>query len=185
MRDLMIDIETMGKSPNGAIIAIGAVFFDIRTGETKGRFSLPVDLESAQELGMEIDASTVLWWFNQSVQAISMWNTKQNVTLQVALEEFIAWYGRNAQNKTSVWANAPTFDLDIMRNAFRLANLGTPWHFKQERCVRTLVQLARDMGYNPRMEPRNSLAHSAIDDCEYQIQYCCKAWSFIMKGESV
>ncbi len=178
-KELMIDLETMGVSPNGAIVAIGAAFFNMETGEVGSTFDIPVNLESSQELGMEIHASTVLWWFRQSTEAIALWNTDKALTLPRALEEFIGWYERNSFTKTGVWANAPTFDLDIMRTAFRLAGMGAPWHFKQERCVRTLVQMSRDVGFNPRAAEQKGVEHGALDDCLHQIEYCCAAWRAI------
>lgn len=177
-RDLMIDLETMGTGPRGAIISIGAVFFDLATGKSWGTFEMPISLESSQLIGMEIHAKTVQWWLKQSPEAIEQWNTPRAVGIETALSEFIGWYGRNTRGErsTRVWANAPTFDLAIMRSAFDLADMSTPWHWRQERCVRTLVSMAKDLGANPRSEPREGTAHKAIDDCMHQIRYCHLAW---------
>lgn len=47
MQDVMLDLETMGTDANAAIIAIGAVEFDIQNGEIGERFYAVIDLESA------------------------------------------------------------------------------------------------------------------------------------------
>ena len=47
MRDVMLDLETMGKCPDAAIIAIGAVEFDVKTPQIGEKFYALVNLESA------------------------------------------------------------------------------------------------------------------------------------------
>jgi hypothetical protein len=74
MRDLMLDLETMGTSPNAAIVAIGAVKFDPGTGELGGRFYQVVDLASSVAAGCVIDPDTVLWWMRQSPEARAMFD---------------------------------------------------------------------------------------------------------------
>ncbi len=41
--DVMIDIETMGLGPDAAIVAIGAVFFDLEKGTLVERFYRAID----------------------------------------------------------------------------------------------------------------------------------------------
>lgn len=186
MRDLMIDIETMGTSPKGALISIGAIFFDLEGEETGPIFEMPIDLQTSVEIGMQIDAPTVEWWFKQSPEAISQWLVESPVSIITALSEFIKWYGRRTLDlrKPYVWANAPTFDLEILRYAFKCCGMSAPWHFRQERCVRTLVGLSKDLGYNPRGLRGTGIPHSAKDDCLHQIEYCRLAWGHI-RGRSV
>lgn len=51
MKNLMIDLETMGNSSNAAIVSIGACFFEPSTGEIGEKFSRIIYLESSQECG--------------------------------------------------------------------------------------------------------------------------------------
>lgn len=184
MRDLMIDLETMGLSPDGAIVSIGALYFDLHTGETGHCFEMPVNLESAVRLGMTIYPSTVNWWFGQSKAAVDGWRTPQAVDIQTALNEFSAWVGRHSiagpRSSSRVWANAPAFDLSILRTAFDLAKMSTPWHFKQERCVRTIADLGRDVMEGRPVGKSRGVAHNALDDCRYQVEYCHAAWKALV-----
>lgn len=43
---LMVDIETMGTSSSSAILSLGAVEFDIETGETGKYFHITIDLQT-------------------------------------------------------------------------------------------------------------------------------------------
>lgn len=183
MRDLMIDLETMGRPPDGAIIAIGAAFFDLETGNVNGTFDLPISLVSACNLGMQIHPQTVMWWFQQSQEAIASWNTVDHVPILTALDEFVAWVRRNAFDSRSlrVWAKSPTFDLAILHHAAQLADLSMPWHFRQERCVRTHLELAFERDPRLRDVPREGIVHGAISDCLNQIRLCHEAWKVLMK----
>ena len=69
MIDIMLDLETLGKLPDAAIIAIGAVHFDLETSAIQSRFYTVVDLESSVDSGGIMDASTVLWWLQQNEEA--------------------------------------------------------------------------------------------------------------------
>ena len=47
MLDVMLDLETMGTQPDAAIVAIGAVEFDLEAAQLGRRFYQPVTLDSA------------------------------------------------------------------------------------------------------------------------------------------
>jgi len=88
MRDVMLDLETMGNGPRAAIVAIGAVEFDPETGTVGERFYQAVDLATAVSMGGEMDASTVLWWMQQGDEARAAF-AKGGAHLSKALHEFI------------------------------------------------------------------------------------------------
>ena len=63
MKDVMVDLETLGNTSTAAIIQIGACVFDTEgTGE---RFCATVSFESALQWG-DPTASTLEWWMEQS-----------------------------------------------------------------------------------------------------------------------
>ena len=64
MNNLMLDLETMGNTSDSAIIAIGACYFDPKTGKIEGEFYKEISLESAVKYGGKVDPSTVVWWMN-------------------------------------------------------------------------------------------------------------------------
>ena len=43
MQHLMIDLETLGTDPTAPIVAIGAVFFNPKTGELGAEFIATID----------------------------------------------------------------------------------------------------------------------------------------------
>jgi hypothetical protein len=208
MTHVMLDIETWGGSPDGVIISVGAVAFDISTGRPVERylglarneageevpythpatFSVAVDARDAQRMGMQIDADTVYWWFRQSQDAINSWLQAERLPLADAMLRFYSWYEQHRPK--AVWANAPTFDCAIVRTACKLCGFDAPWHYKVERCVRTYVAAARMAGYpkQARAEVEESEAagrgtkHDAVADCMHQIKYVHEVWKFLQKA---
>ncbi len=98
-----LDLETMGNGPYAPVISIGAVFFDPNTGETGEEFSVNISLESSMRYRARPDASTILWWMEQSEEARKSLtsNTQELSTALSWLSEFII---KNANHKlVQVW----------------------------------------------------------------------------------
>lgn len=138
-KHLVVDIETMGGPPKGALISIGAVYFDIRTGTLGAQFSVNVDLRSSISRGMMTDERTIEWW-NKESNAEALELTKVDVvTLPDALMQFMNWIAENRKHPM-MWGNGSTFDNIILCEAFKLCELPFPSHFRQWRDMRTWTQ---------------------------------------------
>lgn len=164
MKDVMLDLETMGNGNNAAIIAIGAVEFDLENALIGRKFYAQVNLESAVKEGGIIDASTVLWWMKQSDAARKEF---ENAGIPVihALAAFSQWFPEGA----NVWGNGATFDNVILRNTYTRLDWTTPWSFRQDRCFRTVRAL-----HPLAVIPNVGTAHNAVNDAEYQARYLIK-----------
>lgn len=178
LRDLMIDIETMGTDTDAAIISIGAVRFDLETGDVGAFAHEPVNLHTSVDVGMKIDPGTVLWWLRQSREAQDSWNVDSPKSLVSGLS-VLSTLAKMEGGVYQVWANAPTFDCAILRTAFTKTGITVPWKYYSERCVRTLIGLASEVGFDKQSVKRQGTAHSALDDCYHQIELCCRAWRHI------
>lgn len=67
LRHVMIDLETMGKTPESAIVSIGAVIFDPRYGKVSDTtFYRELDWEDQDRL---VCSDTQEWWAKQSPKA--------------------------------------------------------------------------------------------------------------------
>ena len=69
-----------------------------------------------------------------------------------------------------VWANGPSFDLVILRDAFKGIHMKPIWHFRQERCMRTIMDEAREIGATKADLPElpKGTKHDALDDAVRQ-----------------
>ena len=110
---VMVDLETLGTDLNSVIVAIGAVKFDISTGEIIDTFYAPVDPESCQKIGMVIDAATVWWWMHPDRNAAreELLRDEYREDVVNALGAFATWYGVDA---LPIWGNGCMFDNQIL-----------------------------------------------------------------------
>jgi hypothetical protein len=169
MRDIMIDIETMGTRPDSAILALGACTFDARSLVIGERFYLTISLQSCIDAGLKVDGSTVMWWMGQSDDARRDVRTGTQEPLASALCKFSAWIEASSIERKSrqVWGNGASFDPVIVESAYRACSIEVPWEFWGVRCFRTLKNLW------PNVEPpqRKGVHHNALDDAEFQVEH--------------
>ncbi len=136
--DCMTDIETMGMSPDGAIVGIAAAMFDMEKQEIGPTFKRAVNLATSVGVGMTLKPSTIMFWMGQPEEARRsiMWNT---VSIQSALTDFNEWMAEHSRPRDlRVYGNSPSFDLVILQSAYRLTGIACPWHYTNERDFRTI-----------------------------------------------
>ncbi|MDM3073908.1 exonuclease [Citrobacter sp. Cf145] len=177
---LMVDMETMGNSPDAPIVSIGAVFFDPSTGNTGAEFYQVVSLESSMSFGMKPDASTIQWWLKQSSEARSAILVDEAMGLLETLEllaDFIAENAANGNHTVQLWGNGCSFDNVILRRAYALTDTPFAVPFWNDRDVRTMVELGKSVGINPRYDiPFEGDMHNALSDARHQVKYVSAIW---------
>lgn len=167
----MLDIETMGTSSNSAIVSIGAVEFNLETGEIGRTFYRNVDLQSCLDLGLHVEGSTVSWWLKQTQEARESLDKHMKYSLPVALLNLSDFIDKN---NYYVWGNSARFDCGIIADAYKAIQVNLPWRFFNERDVRTLVSFAPEIKKDYEFV---GVAHDALADCIHQIGYCSKIYS--------
>ena len=193
MRDVMVDLETMGKRPGCPVLSIGAVFFDPQTGALGPEMYEVVNYKSCLQLGLEADAETEAWWAQQSEEArlvidLAMVNKgdyspkrkggtgKQitappNVGIGRALDIFSEFVEPVGKREVRVWGNGSDFDNAILAHCFHAAKRELPWEFWNSRCFRTLKALSA-----MKME-RTGTYHNALDDAKTQALHAAKVFA--------
>lgn len=183
----MIDLETLSTRVDAAIIQIGAVFFDARSG---GRIfndkALSVHVK-VQDGGGAIDNGTLGWWLQQPHApevGKKLW-ADDTPTLALALEALHQFpYDQDIPGLESwddvqgIWSKGPSFDMAILKSAFAKFGAEAPWDFRRERDCRTVIALTG----NPKAcEPDGTglVSHDALDDCVYQAMEVQKALSIL------
>ncbi|WP_423244247.1 3'-5' exoribonuclease domain-containing protein [Citrobacter braakii] len=183
---LMVDLETMGSGPDAPIVSIGAVYFDPSTGNTGAEFYQVVSLESSMSFGMKPDASTIQWWLKQSSEARSAILVDEAMGLRETLEllaDFIAENAANGSHTVQLWGNGCSFDNVILRRAYALAETPFAVPFWNDRDVRTMVELGKSVGINPRFDiPFEGDMHNALSDARHQVKYVSAIWQRLTKN---
>lgn len=183
---LMVDLETMGDNPDAPIVSIGAIFFAPDTGHTGAEFYKVISLESAMAFGGIPDAGTILWWMRKSSEARSALLVEDSIPLDDALLQFNDFIGVNAANgsdSVQLWGNGATFDNVILSQSYKRAEIPRPWTFRNDRDVRTVEELGKAVGINPRYEIQFvGDLHNALDDARHQVRYVSAIWQHLIQN---
>ena len=83
---------------------------------------------------------------------------------------------RSNKRKTFVWGNGSSFDLGILGYTYTNCGIEIPWHFYNERDVRTIVALMPEVKKNM---TNNGQCHNALADCKFQIAYLCEIFKVL------
>ena len=167
MNNLMIDLETLGTKPNAPIIAIGAVFFDPKTGKLGNEFYVKINPESAKEF-RTADQSTLVWWAKQSQEARDE-SFSGTSTMEGALNAFYNFVKTTKNVKP--WGNGATFDISMLEDCFDQYGIKTPWQFWSVRDVRTAVDIGESLGLMRDDVSFEGVPHVALDDAKHQAKY--------------
>lgn len=183
MHHVMIDLETLGNKPDAPIAAIGAVFFDPSTANLGASFYTRVDFATDVSVGAKIDPETIKWWMKQSGAARAELCGDGSLTIQNALTALSCFLARD---ELQIWGNGASFDCVILRAAYVRTSLKTPWQYWNDRDVRTIVEIGRAIGIDPKDELQfNGTRHNALADAVHQAAYVSHIWMRLMATNGV
>jgi hypothetical protein len=153
----MIDIEGLGTGPDAAILTIAAQSFDpFATGYHNRHYYARITLESQENRRIQDD--TLAWWATQPEAQAEAFAEDNRVPLDQALDDLykLAW------QHDYIWAQGPTYDVNILEHAYKSYNKTQPWQFYRIRDSRTVLSL-----WPGRPVPPTS--HHALEDTRKQI----------------
>lgn len=173
--DVMLDLETTGRTPGCAIIQIAAVPFNINTGEISTNvFKMAINLDHQLKSGKGFTycPNTYKWWMKENPKLFKELSQSKLKYNQVG-SEFQSWFKKlEKSDDIRVWGNSNRFDLGIIDGWYR-KSIGWKfepfWNTWNERDVRTIASLDPDIKKNTKFV---GTKHNAIDDCKHQIKYC-------------
>lgn len=179
MKDVMLDIESLGNGKNATIVQVAAVFFDRATGKLGKSFKVNIDARSAVQSGAELDADTVYWWLSQSREAINSITEQPLFDIRLAMNDLNDFL----ESAVAIWSHA-TFDFVIITETFKRLGIKTKFHYRTCRDIRTLVDLANinTKDYQPTFE---GVQHDALYDCIHQIKYCVVAFQKLKSSQAL
>ena len=170
LKNVMLDIETLGTTPDACILQVGVVWWDSHGIHDGISFNLSITEQT--NLGRKIDPQTVAWWMDSSVSGDVRKNVlerSETVSLQDglrSLNDYIGSIDEDLMNGVVVWANPPQFDISIVRSAMEQVGIIPTWEHWQERDLRTLRNICKQFGI--KFEQKNSNHHSALSDARHQ-----------------
>lgn len=169
MKHVMIDFETLGNTPDSAVLSLGAVTFT--KDEILDEKSWFFDVEIQTSLRLAVSFETVAWWMKQGEEARALFENclKHGQRPTVVLTEFSNWLSADSKYpKTDwnllVWSCGSSFDIPIIESLMRRSNITPPWKFWNHRCYRTIKQM---YGLEKGIENPGT-KHVALDDARFQ-----------------
>lgn len=167
---LMLDFETLGNTPDTAVVSLGAVLFN-REGifaERLWLFNLTGQLDGRRRFAT---ADTITWWMGQGEKAKSVFEKAQRegVLLKDFATQFVEWV--DPKRDVRVWGNGATFDVSIIESILLQQGVKAPWKFWNHRCYRTLKQC-----YGIEKTKFQGTKHDALDDSKHQATQLIQYW---------
>lgn len=170
--DCMMDLETYGLKPGSVIRSIGAVGFN-PIGEWD-QSSAPfidrnISLNSCIAAGLTIDARTVAWWEEQTLEAQRMLQ-ENRLELKAAALSFNDWWEVNGFEY--LWVNGAAFDPVLWEVACDKVGVKVPWVYNRVMDIRTVVYAHKLLNkpMPPEVPQEGLIAHYGLHDCVYQIK---------------
>ena len=138
--DIVVDIETLGKSVDNPIIQIGAIAFDITTRQLLSSFEGKASVSTFAN----IDGTTLEWWLTTAPEVLrsivlSPDKTDER-TLLANFSEYLKLYIKPGTD-VYLWGNGLLFDNMILSSRMSLYGITYPISYRNERDQRTLVDL--------------------------------------------
>ena len=156
--DLMIDLEGLATGPDTTILTIAAQAFDpLGNGWYDQQYYARVTLESQET--RSIQQGTIEWWATQpAVVRDEAFAEEDRIPLDQALDGLgkLIWHAKR------VWAQGPTYDMNILEHAYKSYGMALPWNYYSVRDARTVYGLWPDLAKPP-------TSHHALQDCQRQI----------------
>ena len=155
----MIDLEGLGTGPDTTILTIAAQAFDpLGLGYHEQKYYARITLESQAD--RNIQQSAIDWWATQPAAARDeAFCEEGRIPLDQALDEL----GRLIWHSNRIWAQGPTYDMNILEHAYKSYGKPIPWQYFKVRDSRTVFGLWPGL-------PKPPTSHHALEDCRRQIE---------------
>lgn len=176
-KHVMIDTETLGRTPGSVVRSVAAVEFDPQTGETGRQKVWKIDLTDSIRYGFKVESSTLKWWMMQSDEARREFVEGAETPLEDFFEEFMEFLADTDEEKDfTLWCLQLDFDVAMLRSMYSWYNLNVyrcdeevlPWDFRKVRDVRPYMDAMDSAGLLP---PKVADRHTPLADCLAQINY--------------
>lgn len=168
MKDIMLDLETLGTKPGCVVLSIGAIAFDAKHGELGDEFYEVIGIRSCERAGLKIDPKTQSWWQRQSddaKQVLLLAGEELASSLARVLGRFDLFLAKQSPlDELQVWGNGSDFDQPILQACYTAIYSEAPWSYWNNRCYRTLKSFTPDL----KIVRARGTHHNALDDARAQ-----------------
>lgn len=184
--DIMTDIETLGNKADSTIFQISAIAFDLSTGQQLAEFNKIANI--AESKNLKITGDTLKWWLDTDKELLTaLLKSGEGTTLDL-LYNFHTWLtDLKKKGELFLWGNGILFDNKMIELQFQNTGLTYPIFFRNDRDVRTILELAAIKSgstvqeLRSRFDDESLTHHNAIDDVKYQIRLVVWCYNFLIE----
>ena len=154
----MIDLEGLATGPDTTILTIAAQAFDpLGDGWYNQQYYARITLESQEN--RRIEQGTLDWWATQPPLARDEAFAEEG---RIPLDQALDGLGKLIWHSKRIWAQGPTYDMNILEHAYKSYGKPIPWQYYSVRDSRTVFGLWPEL-------PKPPTSHHALEDCRRQI----------------
>lgn len=178
MKNVMMDIETLGVTPGSVVTQVALMRFNpfvLGEMDKQNAFCMNIEVGVQIGLGLDINPSTVDFWRKQEARIFlgTLTNARSPSDVISAIRFFFL-----EKDSKYLWSRGPHFDVPILDFLAAKVDIKLPWGFWNVRDVRTSCSMAGIVA------KKAQDAHNALADCEAQIisvqesyaKLSCKPW---------
>lgn len=168
---VMIDIETLGTTPDAEVLEIGVVEWpDVTSG-----YHLASSRRLPPQPFRARDEGTIAWWSQQS-QTVrdKVLHQRPPGSVLTVMDEYLPTLDFDIG---TVWCYGASFDFPILASLLHDVGLDVPWTYRQQRDLRTVVNCSEGglEAYHQFLRKHSGgLKHSAMEDAVTQARYLHK-----------
>lgn len=153
-KHILLDIEALGTRPGSAIFELAAVAFVPELGTLGESFEVMIEPQAP----FTADLETLEWHRKQNTWPRPFADGSHSVGS--ALIAFEDWIVELDDDVETFWSWGATYDFPLLTSAYDFTGTPPPWDYWQQRCARTVWQLAfGDLRHGPR-------PHRAVEDAK-------------------
>lgn len=158
---VMVDLETLGLTPDSVILSLGAVEFSHNTVDPVTYYR-QCSIEC--QTNRRIDPSTLTWWIGQDHKI---------PVGDYAVRDVIGYFNDWLQDvnpdgrELIIWSNGTDFDIPLLYNVYKQIGLKPNWKYNSVRDYRTVSKLFSQV---PKPEFVGQ-KHNALDDALNQARH--------------
>lgn len=175
-----LDLETLGTDPGDAILAIGMVEFELKTGKQGKTFYVTFDEEEVLALGYTAKESTRKWWSNPSLDEARAKLNLSRWPVAAGLALVVEWI-RQRNCEGGLWSRGYMDETMLKLMIRRELGIEDPWHYRAASDARTLLAtIDRMFPFADIDAPTfNGIPHYALDDAIHEAKLVTLAHRFL------
>lgn len=178
MRDICVDLETISTDPyHGAIVQIGAVKFDLFTGEVGETFSVALKIPKNRFWS---EGTRSFWG-----ERLQLFNsiTENAVEPKEGFTSFIEWVQKTPD--PHFWAKPITFDFNWIQSYCDQYDIQIPFAFWKARDLRSFMLGVYAPEPLPRITMKGSLVeHDALSDALSEAMWAIETYRELRKRKN-